>query len=302
MNNDQKSFLDEDLECIDFIAEMDHTQLGPGSPELSGVTVLGKDFSVGRLKLQPLFLGRTVLKPGWAILWVPLSSKGEYRFNGTAIDQTTVGLVTGSEGYFTRGEEAEGAGIVISRTALHQDLSTLAGVSPEELTLPDGGLAMPGPVIQRLREAVSTYTSPGAPHHPCRGESLREGMLEALLSTTIADSCRSRDQRNEIIVRRAEEYFMSVFPRQPSLVDLCRAAGVGKNSLYAAFRSLFDESPVAYFHKRRLSSARRVLARSRSERGLVKRVALSHGFTEHGRFSTEYRLLFGELPSRTPIA
>lgn len=137
MNADQKSFLDEDLECIDFIAEMDHTQLGPGSPELKGVTVLNKEFSVARLRLQPLFLGRTVLKPDWAVLWVPLSWKGEYHFNGTAIDKTTVGLVTGSEGYFTRGEEAEGAGIVLSRTALHRNLSTLAGVSPDELTLAD---------------------------------------------------------------------------------------------------------------------------------------------------------------------
>lgn len=161
---------------------------------------------------------------------------------------------------------------------------------------------MPGPVIRGLREAVSAYTSPAdALHHPYRAERLREGMLDALLSTSIAGSCRSRDQRNEIIVRRTEEYFMSAFPRQPSLVDLCRAAGVGKNSLYAAFRSLFDESPVAYFHKRRLSSARRALVRNPSERGLVKRVALSHGFTELGRFSAEYRLLFGELPSHTPL-
>jgi AraC-like DNA-binding protein len=294
--------MDEDLARINFISEMDHTQLGPGNPELNGVTMLTRNFSVGRLKLQPLFAGHTVLNTGWALLWVPLSWKGEYRFNGTAIDNNTVGLVTGSEGYFTRGEDAEGAGVVLSRTALHQDLSALVGLQPDELILPDGPLTISDNAIRRLREMIVTCTSPdGTPPPENWAVTLREEMLEGLLSSSLKTSCTPRDQRNEIIVRRAEEYFMSAFPCQPSLVELCQAAGVGKNSLYAAFRTLFNETPVSYFRKRRLSSARRSLVGSSLRYGQVKRVALSHGFTELGRFSTEYRLLFGELPSHTAV-
>jgi len=236
-----------------------------------------------------------------ALLWVPLSWKGDYRFNGSIIDNSTVGLVTGAEGYFTRGEDAEVVGIALPQATLHDDLSVLAGVSRDELLLPDGPLSMPAPVIQRLRRVLVQYTAVGGVSPaPGWAQSLREGILETLLTATLTVSNRSRDEQDRIIVRRAEEYFMSSFPNQPSLIELCQVTGVGKNSLYGAFQSLFGESPAAYFRKRRYSASRRVLMRSPTERGLVKRVALDHGFTELGRFSAEYRQLFGELPSRTP--
>ena len=60
-----------------------------------------------------------------------------------------------------------------------------------------------------------------------------------------------------------------------------------------------DVSPLAYFHKRRLGNARRNLIHSAPGRGAVKNAALSAGLTELGRFSVEYRKLFGESPSAT---
>jgi AraC-like DNA-binding protein len=302
VNTGHRLFLDEDLERIDVIAEADHTQLGPGNPELSGITLPARNLVLGRLKLQPLFLGHTVLTPGLALLYVPLGWKGEYRFNGTTFGENSVGLVTGTEGYFTRGEEADAAGIVVSLEALHRDLSSLAGVTQDELQLPDGQLTLSAPVIKRLRSVLAMYSSAdGTELPPYWAESLHEGVLEVLMTASFVELPRSRDERNEIIVRRAEEYFMAVLPNQPLLVDLCRAAGVGKNTLYRAFHSLFGISPIDYFRKRRFSSARRDLIRSQASRGVVKRVAINHGFTELGRFSTEYRQLFGERPSRTLI-
>jgi AraC-like DNA-binding protein len=112
-------------------------------------------------------------------------------------------------------------------------------------------------------------------------------------------STASRIYRSGRIVRKAEECFMAAGGRPVSLADLCAAAGVSKSKLYLAFHNMCGESPLAYFHKRRLIRARSILLNATPARGAVKRAALSVGLTELGRFSVEYRRLFGEKPSTT---
>ncbi len=83
------------------------------------------------------------------------------------------------------------------------------------------------------------------------------------------------------------------------MADLCCAAGVSQSTLYRAFDAVCGEPPLSYFHKRRLADARRSLTNLPACRGAVKRAALAAGLTEFGRFSVEYRELFGESPSAT---
>lgn len=127
-----------------------------------------------------------------------------------------------------------------------------------------------------------------------------ELMLEAYLHARPEPMPKSGRIRNPgKIVRAAEERFAQAGRAPVSLADLCTAAGVGKSALYLAFESWCGEPPIAYFHKRRLTQARSHLLNSRLQRGAVKRAALRAGITELGRFSQEYRQLFGESPSVT---
>jgi len=48
-----------------------------------------------------------------------------------------------------------------------------------------------------------------------------------------------------------------------------------------------------------MNLARRALSRADSARTTVTAIALDHGFGELGRFSVQYRRLFGESPSET---
>jgi AraC-like DNA-binding protein len=105
--------------------------------------------------------------------------------------------------------------------------------------------------------------------------------------------------RPERIVRKAEERYFAAKVGRVSLAGLCEGAGVSQATLYRAFQQVFGESPLAYFRKRKLTKARTALLRARPERGAVKRAALGAGFTELGRFSVEYRSLYGETPSTT---
>ena len=98
---------------------------------------------------------------------------------------------------------------------------------------------------------------------------------------------------------RAEERFFASQGAAVSLADLCAATGVSQSTLYRAFDAVCGEPPLAYFHKRRLTVAGRVLVKSSARHGGVKRAAMAAGLTEFGRFSVEYRRLFGESPSAT---
>lgn len=75
--------------------------------------------------------------------------------------------------------------------------------------------------------------------------------------------------------------------------------GVSKSTLYRAFDIVCGVPPLTYFHNRRLTEARRALIRSPAYSGAIKSAALGVGLTELGRFSVQYRNLFGESPSAT---
>jgi transcriptional regulator GlxA family with amidase domain len=73
---------------------------------------------------------------------------------------------------------------------------------------------------------------------------------------------------------------------------------VSRRELEYAFRTVFDESPRAYLQSLRLNAIRRALRSTRTCEP-VTRIAFDHGVTHLGRFSAQYRRLFGELPSET---
>ena len=110
------------------------------------------------------------------------------------------------------------------------------------------------------------------------------------------------DTSQHEVVRRAEERFETAGEKPVSLADLCLAAGVSARALQYAFRDLYGVSPIRYFKLRRLHKAHRSLKSAVPERSAVKRAALEAGLTDLGRFSVEYRALFGQSPSATLTA
>jgi len=106
-------------------------------------------------------------------------------------------------------------------------------------------------------------------------------------------------RRRIALVAMAEEFAASEKGRPIYTHDLCAALGVAPRTLHAAFSAVFGMSPHRYLRIRRLNQAREALRQSAEGQGLVKSVALEHGFWHMGRFAQEYRALFGESPSST---
>lgn len=101
------------------------------------------------------------------------------------------------------------------------------------------------------------------------------------------------------IVQRAEEYANSVTHRQVSILELCQICEVGERTLHNAFNQRLDASPSSWLRALRLNRAYKTLRCAPPKRGLVKAVALEHGFIHFGRFAEHYSSFFGETPSET---
>jgi AraC-like DNA-binding protein len=97
----------------------------------------------------------------------------------------------------------------------------------------------------------------------------------------------------------AREYIESRIVDPLRLSDVCRECDVGMRSLQRYFKRELGLTPKRYITARRLDLARRALLRGTPESTDVTSVALRLGFHHLGRFSTEYRRFFGELPRQT---
>lgn len=80
--------------------------------------------------------------------------------------------------------------------------------------------------------------------------------------------------------------------------DIVSASGVSRDKLFEIFKAYFGTSPMAYLKKYRLEMVREALVTDRS-RSNISSLAEDWGFPHLGRFSIDYRELFGESPSQT---
>lgn len=79
--------------------------------------------------------------------------------------------------------------------------------------------------------------------------------------------------------------------------DLARLSNVSLRTLYHRFKKIKGVTPQAYIKARRLQNIQHHIHASGGRS--VTEVAMEYGFTHLGRFSSEYKSLFGELPSET---
>ncbi|MBR0851615.1 AraC family transcriptional regulator [Bradyrhizobium diazoefficiens] len=100
------------------------------------------------------------------------------------------------------------------------------------------------------------------------------------------------------ICRIAEEFIGSRGRDFPSNGDVAAAAGATVRTLHNAMVAVNGMSLRKFMALRRLWSVHAALMRA-GPRGLVKTIAIDHGFWHLGNFSQTYRAFFGESPSDT---
>jgi AraC family ethanolamine operon transcriptional activator len=100
-------------------------------------------------------------------------------------------------------------------------------------------------------------------------------------------------------MRRALEYLRHNRETRLSISKLLEVADISERSLQYAFRDAFDMTPQAFMKRRRLHFARQQLLAACHRETSVSKVATGLGFYELGRFASDYRQIFGQIPSET---
>jgi AraC-like DNA-binding protein len=102
------------------------------------------------------------------------------------------------------------------------------------------------------------------------------------------------------LARQAETLALAN-PDQPlNIAALCHLLGVSERTLRKAFRITYGLSPCRHLRMLRLLRVRQaLLSPSSCQAPTVTEIATRFGFAELGRFSVEYRKVFGESPSAT---
>jgi AraC family ethanolamine operon transcriptional activator len=103
------------------------------------------------------------------------------------------------------------------------------------------------------------------------------------------------------VFRRAREYIHNGLAEGISIVALCCAVGVSRRALESVFRSVLGTGPGTYVRTLQLNQVRRDLLSNTHGDVSIGAIAARRGIWHWSRFSRDYRLMFGELPSQTRL-
>lgn len=101
------------------------------------------------------------------------------------------------------------------------------------------------------------------------------------------------------VVEQAVAFALARGAEPVTVSELCAKTRVSRRMLNYCFQDVLNTNPVHYLKAIRLNGVRRDLRQADPVPGVIRDVAGRWGFWHFSRFASEYRSLFGELPSDT---
>lgn len=142
-----------------------------------------------------------------------------------------------------------------------------------------------------------------------RNSDVRTGMEYSLLEAQIAVLGRTPNipvngnaggkKSHTHIIKRSIDLLKANSYKPIHVTDLCSTLNVRMRTLYYAFQEFYGISPIQFLRLLRFAKARKDLLGSDPKRTTVTDVAAKWHFWHFGRFSVEYKALYGESPSET---
>jgi AraC-like DNA-binding protein len=197
--------------------------------------------------------------------------------------------------------------IKISRSAVELQTTRLLGRSLTQPLVFDPLIDLssdPGNSVVRLCDFLFDQheTEPGLLGERRVSEEIERTLVTLLLlgqpnnySGALAAAGSSAVPRH---VRRALDYIERNLREDIALDAVVEASGVSGRALYTGFERFVGTPPQLYIRNRRLEGVRGALIEA-SPPVTVSELAMEWGFNHLGRFSSEYRRRYTELPSET---
>ena len=169
------------------------------------------------------------------------------------------------------------------------------------LRLMDGVTRIESSKLERIRRAANHLATVADADSPLIHELSRDvqsNILEALPMAVFNKPKPSAEKRSYIL-KILKDYIEAHLGEQITLMDLCAVAKVSPRTIQRSFKSRLGTTPNAYIQARRLNYVRRDLSIEKNYGVMVADIANRWGFWHMGQFASDYRRLFGELPSET---
>ncbi|RQS06215.1 helix-turn-helix domain-containing protein [Burkholderia sp. Bp9002] len=243
--------------------------------------------------------------PGTMGLTLTWNRSGNMWANGVRMTEGYVGVSAHMEVEFFTASDSDFAYVVVDSGVVDDTLARTDTVMAPDIR---GNTA----ISLRLRDAEPTLRQLFALAHGTLGEapeSLQSVTARRLLAdqfvmefidvVSMPSSIEERHAARRVrMVDRARELMHGRTEEPLSILEVCRHVGVSRRKLNYCFQDVLGTTPLAYMRAIRLNSVRReMLACARNEG--VSDIAVRWGFWHLGRFSTDYKRHFGELPSHT---
>jgi len=130
------------------------------------------------------------------------------------------------------------------------------------------------------------------------------GLEQQLIHALIECLCRGAPQEEPSCARRHRGIlarFEDLLPADqfPRIAEICAALGVSERLLRGCCNEHLGMAPSQYLRLRRMQQVHRALRNENPVTARVAEVAERYGIRDPGRFATNYRAVYGELPSAT---
>jgi AraC family ethanolamine operon transcriptional activator len=129
--------------------------------------------------------------------------------------------------------------------------------------------------------------------------SVLSSLFDLCAGTSLEPAAIPARPRRQWIVSEAREYVIANRERPVSVPELCERLHVSRRTLQYCFQDVLGLAPASYLRAIRLNGARRDLCGAAPGERTVQDIAATWGFWHLSQFATDYRKLFGMLPSDT---
>jgi len=247
-------------------------------------------------------------RPGAYMFGVPVALQGEGCFDGRPVGLDSVLVLRDRRGLDFR------APVPLDLVGLSMPIDALRDYALEidqrdiDADLSGVSVASPAPErVRRLRAFLllaleSICGHPQKLQHPVTRRALEHAVYRSVVDTFTVMGDESvpapGPTRSHSLVSRAQEYMREHVDEPLTIEDLCRELRVSRRTLQYGFREVLRLNPVAYLRALRLNGVRRAL-RAPVPGTSVQDVAARWGFWHLSHFASDYRRMFGELPSET---
>ncbi len=244
---------------------------------------------------------------GLRTLCIPAESGLRMDWRGQQLDGNCVGIVP---------EAGELAGVIqpgfdmfllsVPGSLLTRKIQLAIGPDADEKDLGSEVFHCDPDTMNGLRRRLTSYTDRMASGRTdLRTVGHFEDIAADVVKAVVASSGSRRTAgrpRRQFAARQAAAYLEQHAHEAPTVGDLCRLTGVSDRSLESGFKEIFGVSPKSFICALRLNGFRNALKAAAPRGTLIADVANDWGFWHMGQLATDYRRMFGELPSTTLAA